>query len=248
MNTDPSTFGQLLELYQTEWCPASRRVRQRLTELDVSYVCRQVPVERAERVELLMRTDSDSIPALVGEHGEVRVGEEEILAYLDERFPEPRRRRGSPIEGNQGAQARTRGGSTMLGTSYALTGETTRSLTDTVERVREELKVEGFGVLTEIDVKATLREKLDIDVEPYVILGACNPALAHRALEAEPDLGVLLPCNVVVYERGGVTHVSAVDAERMLSIVENDDLTHVAEDVRARLGAVVERVVLDEHV
>ena len=136
----------------------------------------------------------------------------------------------------------------MLGTSYALTGETPRSLTDTVERVREELKVEGFGVLTEIDVKATLREKLDIDVEPYVILGACNPALAHRALETEPDIGVLLPCNVVVYERGGVTHVSAVDAERMLSIVESDDLTHVAEDVRARLGAVVGRVVLDEHV
>ncbi len=136
----------------------------------------------------------------------------------------------------------------MLGTHYALTGETTRSLVDTVERVREELEAEGFGVLTEIDVKATLKEKLDIDVEPYVILGACNPALAHRALEAEPDLGVLLPCNVVVYERNGVTHVSAVDAERMLSIVENDELTHVAEDVRARLGAVVDRVVSVERV
>jgi uncharacterized protein (DUF302 family) len=136
----------------------------------------------------------------------------------------------------------------MLGTRYALTGETTRSLADTVERVREELKVEGFGVLTEIDVKATLKEKLDLDVEPYVILGACNPALAHRALQAEPDLGVLLPCNVVVYERGGGTHVSAVDAERMLSIVENDELMHVAEDVRARLGAVVDRVVNTERV
>ncbi len=136
----------------------------------------------------------------------------------------------------------------MLGTSYALTGETTLALADTVERVREELKVEGFGVLTEIDVKATLKEKLDIDVEPYVILGACNPPLAHQALEAEPDLGVLLPCNVVVYERGGVTHVSAVDAERMLSIVENDQLAGVAEDVRARLGAVVDRVVSNEHV
>ena len=76
-----------------------------------------------------------------------------------------------------------------------------------------------------------------------MILGASNPALAHQALEAEPDLGVLLPCNVVVYERGGVTHVSAVDAERMLSIVENDELASVAEDVRSRLGAVVERVV-----
>ena len=135
----------------------------------------------------------------------------------------------------------------MLGTSYALTGETGLRLQDAVERVREELKVEGFGVLTEIDVQATLKEKLDIDVEAYVILGACNPPLAHKALQAEPDLGVLLPCNVVVYQRDGVTHVSAVDAERMLSIVENDELAHVAEDVRARLAAVVDRVVSDER-
>ena len=131
----------------------------------------------------------------------------------------------------------------MLGTRYALTGETTLPLADAVARVREELKVEGFGILTEIDVQATLKEKLDIDGQPYVILGACNPSLAHQALEAEPDLGVLLPCNVVVYERGGVTHVSAVDAERMLSIVENDELVLVAEEVRDRLAAVVERVV-----
>ena len=131
----------------------------------------------------------------------------------------------------------------MLGTRYALTGETMLPLPDAVARVRDELKVEGFGVLTEIDVQATLKEKLDIDGEPYVILGACNPTLAHQALGAEPDLGVLLPCNVVVYERGGVTHVSAVDAERMLSIVGNDELAPIAEDVRVRLAAVVERVV-----
>ena len=75
-----------------------------------------------------------------------------------------------------------------------------------------------------------------------MILGACNPPLAHRALEAEPDLGVLLPCNVVVYERGGETHVSAIDAERMLSIVGNDELAPVAAEVRARLAAVVESI------
>jgi len=135
----------------------------------------------------------------------------------------------------------------MLGTHYALTGETTMPIADAVARVREELKVEGFGVLTEIDVQATLKEKLDIDVEPYLILGACNPPLAHQALEAEPDLGVLLPCNVVVYERGGTTHVSAVDAERMLSIVDNDQLADVAADVRARLAAVVDRVASYDH-
>jgi len=80
----------MLELYQTEWCPASRRVRQRLTELNLTYVCRQVAVEREERLELLLRTGVDSIPALVSEDGDVFVGEEAILSYLDERFPEPR--------------------------------------------------------------------------------------------------------------------------------------------------------------
>ena len=130
----------------------------------------------------------------------------------------------------------------------ALTAETSLAYEDAVARARTELAAEGFGVLTEIDVRATLRAKLDVEVEPYVILGACNPPLAHQALEAEPDLGVLLPCNVVVYERGGVTHVSAVDAERMLSIVENGDLAPVAEDVRARLAAVVDRVVSHEDV
>ena len=88
-------------------------------------------------------------------------------------------------------------------------------------------------------MQATLKQKLDIGVEPYVILGACNPPLAHAALEAEPELGVLLPCNVVVYPRKGETHISAVDAEQMRSIVGNDQLAAVAEDVRARLGNVV---------
>ena len=135
----------------------------------------------------------------------------------------------------------------MLGTRYALTGQTTLSLPDAVARVREELKTEGFGVLTEIDVQATLKAKLDIDADPYLILGACNPALAHQALDAEPDLGVLLPCNVIVYQRNGLTHVSAIDAERMLSIVDNDQLAPIAQDVRARLATVVERVVAYRH-
>jgi uncharacterized protein (DUF302 family) len=131
----------------------------------------------------------------------------------------------------------------MLATGYTLSATTGLGLTDAIERVREELKEEGFGVLCEIDVQATLKKKLGVDREPYVILGACNPPLAHRALEAEPDLGVLLPCNVVVYERGGETHVSAVDAERMLSIVGNDELGPVAAEVKERLAAVVERSV-----
>lgn len=131
----------------------------------------------------------------------------------------------------------------MLTGTYTLTHTTELPFTEAVERVRAELAAEGFGVLCEIDVQATLKEKLGVEGEPYLILGACNPPLAHRALQAEPDLGVLLPCNVVVYERDGRTVVSAVDAERMLSIVDNDELADVAADVRRRLAIVVERAV-----
>jgi len=104
------------------------------------------------------------------------------------------------------------------------------------------LKTEDFGVLCEIDVQATLKEKLGVDGEPYTILGACNPPLAHQALEAEPDLGVLLPCNVVVYQREGAMHIVAIDAERMLSIVGNEQLAPIAADVKRRLGDAVARV------
>jgi uncharacterized protein (DUF302 family) len=103
------------------------------------------------------------------------------------------------------------------------------------------LAAEGFGVLCEIDVRATLNEKLGVDGDPYVILGACNPALAHQALGAEPELGALLPCNVVVYRRDDTTHIAAIDAERMLSIVGNDRLAPIAAQVRDKLARVVER-------
>ena len=126
-------------------------------------------------------------------------------------------------------------------THYTLTATTTASFADAVERVRAELKEEGFGVLSEIDVQATLRDKLGAAMEPYLILGACNPPLAHQALTAEAELGALLPCNVVVYRRDAQTHISAIDAERMLSIVDNDELAPIAAQVREKLAAVVER-------
>jgi uncharacterized protein (DUF302 family) len=126
-------------------------------------------------------------------------------------------------------------------TGYTLTATSDAPFADAVERVRAELKEEGFGVLCEIDVQATLRERLGVEQEPYTILGACNPPLAHQALSVEPELGTLLPCNVVVFEREGQTHISAIDAERMLSIVGNSDLAPIAAKVRDRLAAVVER-------
>lgn len=124
-------------------------------------------------------------------------------------------------------------------TGYALTRTTAKTFDDAVAQVREALSEEGFGVLSEIDVQATLREKLGVETGRHLILGACNPPLAHQALEAEPDLGVLLPCNVVVSERDGTTHVSAVDAERMLALVENEQVAPIAADVRARLERVL---------
>jgi uncharacterized protein (DUF302 family) len=126
-------------------------------------------------------------------------------------------------------------------TGYTLTTTTTAPFAEAVERVRAELKLEGFGVLCEIDVQATLREKLGAETEPYLILGACNPPLAHQALGTEPELGTLLPCNVVVYQHDGQTHISAIDAERMLSIVHNDQLQPIAAKVRDKLTAVIQR-------
>jgi glutaredoxin len=138
------------ELWQTEWCPASHRVPQRLTELGLTYTVHQVPVERDARAQLEHASGRRTIPILV-----------------------------------------------------------------TVERV--------------------------IDGEPYLILGACNPPLARAALEAEPELGVLLPCNVVVFQQEGNTHIVAVDAEQMLSIVGNEELAGTASEVKRRLSDVVDR-------
>jgi uncharacterized protein (DUF302 family) len=102
-------------------------------------------------------------------------------------------------------------------------------------RVKDALKTEGFGVLTEIDMKSTLREKLDVDFRKYTIIGACNPPLAHKALTADLEVGLLLPCNVVVYEDDGESVVTAFDPESAFSLIENAELATVAEDAKARL-------------
>ena len=115
---------------------------------------------------------------------------------------------------------------------------------EALNRTRTALPAEGFGVITEIDVRKTLKEKLNIDKAPYVILGACNPQLAHRALSADPEVGLLLPCNVIVYEiSGGRTVIEAVDPMSMLGLMgDKKEIQAVAADARLRLGRVVDSV------
>ena len=125
---------------------------------------------------------------------------------------------------------------------YFISAEADLSFAEAVNRTRDLLKEAGYGVLCEIDVKAKLEEKLGVVREPYVILGACNPPLASEGLDTEPNLGVLLPCNVVVYQHEGRTLVAAVEPERMLSIVGNEELGPIATRVREDLGRVVEEI------
>ncbi len=121
---------------------------------------------------------------------------------------------------------------TRLGTPYD----------EAVRRVRAALQEEGFGVLTEIDVRATMKQKLSLEFRKYVILGACNPQLAHRAFEIEPEIGLLLPCNVIVYEEDGGSVVSILDPAAALGIVGNERLEPVAAEARARLERVLARL------
>ncbi|MBA2669817.1 MAG: DUF302 domain-containing protein [Gemmatimonadetes bacterium] len=121
---------------------------------------------------------------------------------------------------------------------YAISKETPLPHDEAVEKARSALQEKGYGVLAEIDIQAKLKEKLGA----YTILGACNPPLANKGLEAEPELGTLLPCNVVVYVREGATHVAVVEPEAMLSIVGNDELGTIASQVREDLESVVEEV------
>lgn len=122
--------------------------------------------------------------------------------------------------------------------SYALSTTVNAPFDQTLDATREALSEQGFGVLTEIDMARTLKEKIDVDVPPQVILGACRPPLAYEAVQAEPSIGLLLPCNVVVRSAGeGQTVVEAMDPDVMVSVTGNSALTEIAADARKRLSA-----------
>lgn len=127
--------------------------------------------------------------------------------------------------------------------NYSFGSETIFGFDEAVDKIKEALKEQGFGVLTEIDAKKVLKEKLDLDRRPYKILGACNPNFAHQALDMEPEIGVLLPCNILVYEKeNGEIMVSAMNPEAALSLVGNPDIEEIAKEVRKRIEMALEKL------
>lgn len=132
--------------------------------------------------------------------------------------------------------------STMQQTTYGISTPTSLSFDEAVERITDELKAEGFGVLTTIDIQKTLKEKIDVDRDRYVILGACNPQLANLAINAEPEIGLLLPCNVIVYENEGGTQVAAMDPAAAMGIVGNPGLDQIGSEARDRLVRALEKL------
>lgn len=207
-------------LYQREECPSCTRVRQRLSARGLSYEVVNVSRLGSERRDMvaLDGVGNAEVPVLV-DGNEVLQGSDKIIAYLE------------------GQQESIPFGQPTYGLTRTLEGVRHG---DAIGLVKDALASEGFGVLSEIDVQATLKKKIDVDVKPYIILGACNPQLAHQAMSAEPALGLLLPCNVVVTEDDdGNAIVSAIDPRRLFKVVDRDDIEPIATDVRKRLSKVM---------
>lgn len=125
---------------------------------------------------------------------------------------------------------------------YGFSKSVDLSFEQTIEKVTEELKKEGFGVLTSIDVKETLKKKINVDFKKYTILGACNPPIAHKALLEEEELGLLLPCNIIVYEKDDKTVVSVFDPMIMTKVIDNENIAPVAGQVKEKLERVLQSV------
>ncbi len=209
-----------MKLYQLEWCPYCTRVRETLAKLGMSYELINVPKFGLERAAVLALpgVDGPSVPVLVD--GDTVIQDtDKIIAHLTDKA--------GPTGYGDPSYTLTR---TFPGMSYE----------DAIVAATAALAAEGFGVLTEIDVKKTLKKKIDVDFINYIILGACNPKLAHEALSAEPGVGVLLPCNVVVTEDADKNAiVSAVDPVALFSVVNRPDVEPLAQEVRNRLRRVL---------
>jgi uncharacterized protein (DUF302 family)/glutaredoxin len=214
----------MMQLFQREGCPFSHNVRAALEARNLEYEAIPVAKLGSERAALLALTgDSAAVPVLVD--GDRVIGDSKaILAYLDEAHPAPWF--GDP--------------------TYGLTRRIHGAAwSDVVPAVTAALGTQGFGVLTEINVKATLKKKIDVDFRNYVILGACNPPIAHKALSTEPGIGLLLPCNVVVTEDDdGTVVVSAVDPRAMFKVLNRPDIEPLAAEVGDKLRKALAAIAL----
>ena len=213
----------MIKLYQREECPSCTRVRKQLSNLGLSYQIVNVARIGSQRAEVLALSgiEKPEVPVLVdGE--QVVQGGEAIHPYVTEKYGQGRF--GQPV--------------------YGLTRRLEEmTFGDAVTATKEALAGQGFGVLTEINVKETLKKKLDVDMRQYLILGACNPPLAHQALTAEPAVGLLLPCNVVVAEDpDGTPVVSAIDPKRQFMVTERPDIEPLALEVKKKLAQAISKI------
>ena len=230
----------MLELWQTEWCPASRRVRQRLTELGIDYLIRQVPVEKEERAALRRATGSETIPALVFDNGEIAVGEDSILRLLPTPCPSLERRRPTDRRRRRPAAATSRRNANARNRLHTQHDQRARPRRRGRARPRG---AEGRGLRSPLrdrrpsDPEGQTRRRRRSLRDPRRLQPAARPPGTRDRARTR----TLLPCNVVVYRRDDTTHIAAIDAERMLSIVGNDQLAPTAAQVRDKLARVVDR-------
>ena len=207
-----------LSLYQLEDCPYCHLVRRKLDSLGLNFVAKSVPHEGSARKEVIQVSGGQVVPVLE-DGAKVVVGSGEILRYLDEVYGP------APLEGGD------------YGIRTEVKGEFEAVYSQTIEA----FKAVGFGLLTEIDVKATMKKKIDKDLSPYTILGFCNPNYAYKGLMEEPELGLLLPCNVVVRQLApGHIAVSAAHPVKMFAPVGRPEMIPLAEEVTEKLKKAIE--------
>ncbi|RME75761.1 MAG: DUF302 domain-containing protein [Planctomycetota bacterium] len=201
-------------------------VERSLEYLGLDYSVRVVPKNKAERKEVVEISGQNSVPVLVD--GEKVISDsEKIIQYLREKYQLPEEIPSNP-----------------LGISTEMTG----ALEEIKDKTLEALKEVGFGVLTEINVKETLKKKLGVDVPEQLILGACNPKIAHQAMEMEPNLGLLLPCNVIIRQLENDRYlVSAIHPVKMLSLVGRPEMTFLAKQVKEMLEKAISKLQNQEY-
>jgi uncharacterized protein (DUF302 family) len=198
-------------------------VRKKLSLVNQPFLSIPVAPNGADRREVIEISGQEEVPLLV--HGDnIVIGSQKILSYLDDKFG----------QGEAGP---------MPSDSYGFSVESTGSIEAVKERTVEAIKKQGFGVLTEIDVQATLKKKIGVDVPKQLILGACNPGFAHKAMAEEAAISLLLPCNVTIRELGSDRYeVSVIDPVKLLSMVGREDMLPLASEVKAKLKSALSEV------